>query len=702
MNKEEKEMNKKSEIKIDLLQKEKSVKSENEFSIEEIEIEEIDIEKDFLKNLEKKIRKSKIIEIEKEELFLKNIKKNNVIIKENKNEIDFLKNKIEILIKQFLDFKIKSNRKFNNLKNFSNSNNFIELKEENIHLKKKSNNIKNKNSDMKKEIEILKTKIFDKDKIIKKLSSEINLEKTFEDKILEGKKIVKKKIIEDINNKLKKNNKEILAENILNEEDKNKEKEEKSPLIKEKELKFISENNKEELSIKIKEKNILVEKNNFSDNNKDLIEKKSILKKDKEVLKNNNIILEDKNKILENEKEKNEKKKKKDKYFKSKSLYKALIKGEGEKFEGLIKIGKTLNKNQIIEILSEIYKQENDDALIIFDDNFENFFSQNENLDNFLEDLIIKNEANVLEFFLDKLDIKDNYESLLILAIEKEKLNSLKLLIDKEISEITEKKIIKFFKKALENINIKTIGYLLFQFEVPEKIYKNKKKYNLEKKNKKNLTPLQVAIKYGYFNVTIFLIELGANILIKSDNRGNLLHLASYYNKPEIIEYLINELNFEINKKDEKRGNTSLLKAVKLENKKSVEKLVELGADVNLINKDGIGALSLAICLENTEIIRILLNLENLDIDIENLKGETPLFFCSLIEDKEIFDIFLLKGADICKRDKKGNNILIFHLIKKNEISNNWKKYLIKCGVDPFLDNNYGLCFKEMYAKINQ
>ena len=324
----------------------------------------------------------------------------------------------------------------------------------------------------------------------------------------------------------------------------------------------------------------------------------------------------------------------------------------------------------------------------------------NENHIGLFKDVVINNEPKILEFFLEKFDINDFFIDLLVYSIKNEKLNSLKCLMDKNTTKIEKKNIDKFFQKALKIGSVKIINYLLHQFDFPEELYNKKKSFNLEMKNKKDLTLLQISIKYGFLKLVKLLINLGANFMVKSKKRGNLLQMASYYNKPKIIDYLIREKNFEINEKDEKRGNSAFLKSVNLGNFESVKKLIELGTDINLVNFEGIGALTMSMFLEKKKIFKFLLDLKNLEINLENMKGEIPLFYCSILEDMEIFGLLLSKGANIHKIDNNGNNILNFHLIDKKTISEEWIEFLRKLKVDPSLKNKNRVSFKDRYERI--
>ena len=95
----------------------------------------------------------------------------------------------------------------------------------------------------------------------------------------------------------------------------------------------------------------------------------------------------------------------------------------------------------------------------------------------------------------------------------------------------------------------------------------------------------------------------GNTALIKAASRGRL----------EVIKFLLNKrakLNIA-----NTSGNTAIMEAIKTSNQyqtsvESVEWLLETGADVMLLNKEGMNCLMLAVQVGNFEIVEKLLNRE--------------------------------------------------------------------------------------------
>lgn len=85
----------------------------------------------------------------------------------------------------------------------------------------------------------------------------------------------------------------------------------------------------------------------------------------------------------------------------------------------------------------------------------------------------------------------------------------------------------------------------------------------------------------------------------------SLLTFSARYNNYNAVRYLVDEGYFNVNEYD-RAQNTALIIATKFENLEMVELLLELGADVSLVDANGNTALDYAIKLNNTPIATLL------------------------------------------------------------------------------------------------
>jgi ankyrin repeat protein len=105
--------------------------------------------------------------------------------------------------------------------------------------------------------------------------------------------------------------------------------------------------------------------------------------------------------------------------------------------------------------------------------------------------------------------------------------------------------------------------------------------------NKKYETPLIVAVRHGHLQASVFLIAKQANLEVKTNNGGTLLHMATENNKcSELILFFGNMRKEWINMGD-KYGRTPLHYACYYNSLAAVKGLLQLGANPNIKCKDG-------------------------------------------------------------------------------------------------------------------
>lgn len=162
------------------------------------------------------------------------------------------------------------------------------------------------------------------------------------------------------------------------------------------------------------------------------------------------------------------------------------------------------------------------------------------------------------------------------------------------------------------------------------------------------------------------------SIHAKSKNESNLLHYATYCNKEQTFNFLI-EKGVDINAKN-KYGDTPLMYAVLRRNVAMAKALIAKGANVNTVNEDNLTPLYNAVQSDNKELIDMLIaaksdvNLgasllhkavlnnslyavkkvidKQTDIDPVNKYGNTPLALAIREDNPKIVEYLLFKGAD--------------------------------------------------------
>lgn len=142
-------------------------------------------------------------------------------------------------------------------------------------------------------------------------------------------------------------------------------------------------------------------------------------------------------------------------------------------------------------------------------------------------------------------------------------------------------------------------------------------------KNNKGQTPIHYASFVGNIKIIKLLIQNGADILIKTNNGFNVLHLATIGNKITPFFYFIEKYKININSKDIK-DNTSLHLSAFFNSKKIFNYLITNDKiDVNDKNKEGFTPLHFAVISQNKSMIKKLL-IKGANSNIKNDKLFTP------------------------------------------------------------------------------
>lgn len=171
---------------------------------------------------------------------------------------------------------------------------------------------------------------------------------------------------------------------------------------------------------------------------------------------------------------------------------------------------------------------------------------------------------------------------------------------------------------------------------------------------------------------------------------------AIYKGDIAIIESLIKNEHFEVNKRGNKlkqghKGSiryTYLGYAVQIGEVKAAEKLLELGADPDLVNDEGAlwANINIACDFKNKEMVHLLVKYkENLNPALTHspladlLTGDV---------DKELIDLLLANGADINHQDYIGGDTAIIKALNTDKFD--YVKYFLDKGADPTIIDYVG------------
>lgn len=142
-----------------------------------------------------------------------------------------------------------------------------------------------------------------------------------------------------------------------------------------------------------------------------------------------------------------------------------------------------------------------------------------------------------------------------------------------------------------------------------------------------------------------------------------------------------------------KKGNRAILK----KSKKLVKRLIKAKADVNVADKYGRTPLYLAAKDNKIEIAKILIRAKA-NVNIDNEDGKTPLFLTIQNDDTKMAKVLIREGADIYMIDKYGKNFLYYAIVEgRKEIA----KALIEVESDVNIIDERGRNFLHYAIEYN-
>ncbi len=214
---------------------------------------------------------------------------------------------------------------------------------------------------------------------------------------------------------------------------------------------------------------------------------------------------------------------------------------------------------------------------------------------------------------------------------------------------------------------------------------------NMSQTNKKGLKPAEIAVEHSHFDILNYFIDvMGEDVLDQKYKKLPKRFLnAVVSGNLEMVQAMI-ESGIDVNASDTK-GVTPLMAASFKGHEKLVQYFIDYGADLTQKSKEGLTAMDYAIQKEKYEIARIIKkaieneqknprifsiiekgNVHHLERFIEhgfnvnmvNEEGDSPLMKAIGKADLEMAKILLSAGADMKIQNKKGEGIL--HQIEKS------------------------------------
>lgn len=187
-------------------------------------------------------------------------------------------------------------------------------------------------------------------------------------------------------------------------------------------------------------------------------------------------------------------------------------------------------------------------------------------------------------------------------------------------------------------------------------------------------------------NLSHLKTEIESNINKENSKGVTPLLEAIRKNDHEIIE-LLTEKGADINK-ESSNGATPLIEAITKNNHELIELLIEKGADINKENVNDLSPILAAIRTKDHKIIELLLK-NKANINIANSAGITPLIYAVKFEDQNIMKLLIEYGADINKPSSTKKRVTPLHFAAKKKNSD-LVKLLLEKGADITIETTTG------------
>ena len=181
--------------------------------------------------------------------------------------------------------------------------------------------------------------------------------------------------------------------------------------------------------------------------------------------------------------------------------------------------------------------------------------------------------------------------------------------------------------------------------------------FNVHMVDNKKWAALHYAAQNGSYKLMKYFIAKGTDVLLKTEDGLNCLHIAACHGHLNLCKTLINEINFDVNIADDE-GWTALHRSAQSGNDELFGFIADKGTDVFLKTKGGQNCLHIASLSGDLNLCNILIDKYKFDVHMTDNRGWRALHFSAQSGKYKNVKLFADKKTDIYIKTKGGANCL--------------------------------------------
>ncbi|XP_067669960.1 putative ankyrin repeat protein RF_0381 [Haliotis asinina] len=170
-------------------------------------------------------------------------------------------------------------------------------------------------------------------------------------------------------------------------------------------------------------------------------------------------------------------------------------------------------------------------------------------------------------------------------------------------------------------------------------------------------TAVMAAARFGHRKVFDLLAKNGSDLSTVDSDGNNILHIACIGGNVEIVKYILNNVNVDINSRGHNRK-TPLMFAINFGNVRVFELLVSKDCILPIVQENETNILHMACVKGNVDMVRHILKKNIVSVDGEDSMGKTPVMLAAESGHTDVFQLLVSKQCDIHKTCHDGHNIL--------------------------------------------